>query len=138
MRVEYYTKNMENAQQTNAAPDKRQFTRVPFVTQVTLIQDNQLWLGHVVDISFKGILVCNSFPLNFDSKRPVVAEIGFDNGATLTVKSLLAHSSGKLYGFKFLEMDADGMKLLRNIIMINLANDTACERELIALFSYHQ
>ena len=118
--------------------EKRQFTRVPFVTQVHLSQNEQLWLGHVVDISFKGILVNSSTPFTFDEAQPVIVEISFDNGSSMKIKAEQAHSNGQFYGFKFLEMDIDDMTHLRNIIMLNLGDDTACERELISLFSYHQ
>ncbi|MGH1485714.1 MAG: PilZ domain-containing protein [Cellvibrionaceae bacterium] len=118
--------------------EKRQFTRVPFVTQVRLSQDEQLWLGHVIDISFKGILVSSSTPFTFNEEQPVVTEISFDNGSSMKIKAQQAHNNGQFYGFKFLEVDVDGMTHLRNIIMLNLGDDAACERELISLFSYHQ
>lgn len=118
--------------------EKRQFTRIPFVTQVRLSQNEQLWLGHILDISFKGILVRSSTAFTFDQQQPIVAEIAFDNGSSMKIKAQQAHSNGELYGFKFLEIDIDGMTHLRNIIMLNLGDDSACERELMALFSYHQ
>jgi hypothetical protein len=118
--------------------DKRQFTRVPFVTKVKLIQDQQLWLGHVVDISFKGILVTSISEFTFDKTKPVTAEISFDNGASMKIKAELAHHHDQFHGFRFLETDVDGMIHLRNIVMLNLGDDSACERELISLFSYHQ
>ena len=118
--------------------EKRQYTRVSFVTQVKLSQGEQLWLGHVVDISFKGILVTSRTPFTFDDEQPVVAEISFDNGTSMKIKSMQTHQNGQFYGFRFLEIDVDGMAHLRNIIMLNLGDDAACERELITLFSYHQ
>jgi len=118
--------------------EKRQFTRVSFVTQVKLSQGEQLWLGHVVDISFKGVLVNSRTPLTFDPDQAVNAEIFFENGISMKVKVKEAHNNGQFYGFNFLEMDVDGMTHLRNIIMHNLGDESACERELISLFSYHQ
>lgn len=118
--------------------EKRQFTRVPFVTQVKLAQNQQLWLGHVADISLKGILINSATAFTFDEQQPVIAEISFDNEVSMRIKVKQAHSNGQFYGFEFLEMDIDGMTHLRNIIMLNLGDDAACERELLALFSYHQ
>jgi len=118
--------------------EKRQFTRVSFVTQVKLSQGEQLWLGHVVDISFKGILVNSRTPLIFDKAEPIIAEVFFENGSSMKVKAEEAHNNGRFYGFHFLELDVDGMTHLRNIIMLNLGDESACERELISLFSYHQ
>lgn len=121
-----------------AIEEKRQFTRVPFVTQVKLSQSEQLWLGHVVDISFRGILVSSTNTPGFNPDQPVLADISFDNGSTMRVRAQQAHHHGTFYGFEFLEVDMDSMTHLRNIIMLNLADENACERELITLFSYHQ
>lgn len=118
--------------------EKRQFTRVSFVTQVKLSQGDQLWLGHVVDISFKGVLVNSRTSLSFDNSQAVTAEIFFENGNSMKIKAKEAHNNGQFYGFNFLELDVDGMTHLRNIIMHNLGDESACERELMSLFSYHQ
>lgn len=118
--------------------EKRQFTRVSFVTQAKLSQGDQLWLGHVVDISFKGVLLNSRSPLCFDKNQAITAEIFFDNGSSMKIKVKEAHNNGQFYGFEFLELDVDGMTHLRNIVMHNLGDDSACERELISLFSYHQ
>ncbi len=118
--------------------EKRHFTRVSFVTQVKISQGDQLWLGHVVDISFKGILVTSRTPFTFNPDQPVMTEISFDNGTSMKIKAEEAHNNGQFYGFRFLEFDVEGMTHLRNIIMLNLGDDAACERELISLFSYHQ
>ena len=118
-----------------AQQDKRQFTRVPFVTQIRLAQDQQLWLGHVVDISFKGVLINSAIPFTFDKTKPVTAEISFDNGNSMRIKAEQAHNNGSLYGFRFLAMDISDMTHLRNIIMLNMGDDEACERELTALFN---
>ena len=116
-------------------PEKRLFTRVPFVTRVTLTQDQQLWLGHVVDISFKGMLINSRTPFTFNQNKPVITEISFDNGSSLRAKTRQAHQNGQVYGFEFVEIDVDSMTHLRNIIMRNLGDEQACERELLALFS---
>lgn len=118
--------------------EKRQFTRVSFVTEVKLTQGDQIWLGHVVDISFKGILVSSRSPFKFDNNHPIIAEISFENNTSMHIKVEEAHNNGQFYGFRFLEFDVDGMTHLRNIIMHNLGDESACERELISLFSYHQ
>ena len=128
----------KHLQSQETPEEKRQFPRVPFVTQVKLSQGQQLWLVHVVDISFKGILINSATPFTFDSEEPVIAEISFDNGISMRIKVRQAHCNGQFFGFEFLEVDVDGMTHLRNLIMLNLGDDAACERELIALFSYHQ
>lgn len=118
--------------------DKRLFTRVPFVIRVTLTQNQQLWLGHVVDISFNGMLVNSRTPFTFDAKTPVIAEITFENGSVFKVKTEQAHHRNELYGFRFLEMDLDSMTHLRNLMLLNLGDVDQCERELETLFGTHQ
>jgi len=103
--------------------EKRQFTRVSLVAEAKLGQGNQTWLGRVVDISFKGVLINSRTPFILDSNKTIVADIFFKNDTSIRIRVKEAHNNGLLYGFNFLEFDDDGMKHLRNIIMDNVGDD---------------
>jgi hypothetical protein len=55
--------------------EKRQFSRVSLVAEAKLIQSGQCWLGHVVDISFKGVLINSPSPFIFKNNKVIIAEI---------------------------------------------------------------
>jgi hypothetical protein len=106
-----------------AIEEKRQFTRVSLVAEATFSQGNRTGLGRVVDISFKGVLINSQTPFVFDTNETIIAEILFENSASIKVKAKEAHNNGLLYGFNFLEFDEDGMNNLRDIIMDILGDD---------------
>jgi hypothetical protein len=103
--------------------EKRQFSRVSIVAKAKLIQGDQFWLGHVVDISFKGVLINSHSPFILKNNKIIMAEILFENHASVKTKVKKAHNNGQHYGFHFLEFDVDGMSHLRNIIRDNLSDD---------------
>lgn len=119
-----------------SSEDKRQFTRVSFVTQVKLNQGQQLWLGHVIDISLKGILITSRSPLVFDKAQTITAEISFDNESSMRIKVEEVHHHDEFYGFRFVDYDLEAISHLKKIIMFNSGSESVCERELMTLFNY--
>ena len=106
--------------------EKRQYTRVSLIAKAKLFQGDQSWLGHVVDISFKGVLINSQAPFTLDNNQAIMAEIFFKNDTSMRIKVEEAHNNGQFYGFYFLEFDGDGMMHLRNIIMENLGHESVC------------
>jgi hypothetical protein len=106
-----------------AIKEKRQFTRISLVAEAKLSQGNRTWLGRVVDISFKGVLINSKAPFIFDSNETIKTDIYFENNTSIRIKVKPAHNNGLFYGFNFLEFDDDGMMHLRNIIMDNVGDD---------------
>jgi hypothetical protein len=136
---------VENPTPTQQDNEQRRFTRVTFVSHITLQQGANQWNGTVVDISFNGLLVSSDANIvlaesltDSDGINIVDASIHFENDACITTKLELAHHNGKLYGFSLHEIDSDSLTHLRNIIEHNLVDSGVCERELLALFRYHQ
>jgi hypothetical protein len=131
----------DNSTPTLQDNEQRRFTRVTFVSHITLQQGDRQWNGTVVDISFNGVLVsCDADIVlaESDAANIVGATIHFENDDCITVKLELAHHHGKLYGFSVHEIDSNSLAHLRNIIEQNLVDPSTCERELLTLFRYHQ
>jgi hypothetical protein len=118
--------------------DKRRFTRVPFVSHIALSHNGVDWEGQVVDISLNGILINFDPPTPLDIDMIVSSILHFENDANIQAKLQLSHHHDNFYGFCFNEIDVDSIAHLRNVITHNLGDSAACERELMALFSYHQ
>lgn len=118
--------------------EKRRFTRVPFACDIVISQEPHLWIGTVVDISFNGILVNAKFDTEFDPNATFNTTVTFDNGEQFNVTASLIHHNNHFYGFRYKQVSTEDLHHLRNLIMLNLGSDTACERELLSLFSYHQ
>jgi hypothetical protein len=118
--------------------EQRRFSRVPFVNDITLSQQGQDWQGTVVDICFNGILISGKgLPLT-EAGTSVPSIIHFDNGIDITADLELVHQHGDFYGFHFSTIDSESLAHLRKLVSLNLGDESACQRELISLFSYHQ
>lgn len=107
--------------------EKRQFARVSLAAKATLFQEDLFWLGHVVDISFKGVLINSQTPFSLDENQAIMAEIFFKNDTSIKIKVEKAHNNGPFYGFYFLDFDDGKMMHLRTIIMDNLDNESLCD-----------
>jgi hypothetical protein len=119
---------------TTPTKDKRRFTRVAFISHITLSHNQQHWQGDVIDISFNGILINFELTPELDKNILFNAVIHFENGVTICADIQLAHHHDKHYGFCFTQIDSDSLTHLLNIISHNLGNVQACERELMCLF----
>ena len=97
--------------------EKRRFTRVPFVTKIDLIIDDDTpeLEGTVVDISLKGILINIESTTAINNDMGIDARIHFDNGINIKVGLELAHHHATFYGFSITQIDLDGISHLRNI-----------------------
>lgn len=123
--------------QTNFAhQEQRRFTRVPFVSGITLSYEDKILDGTVVDISLNGLLInCKDFNETADE---ISASIHFENHSTISAHLKVVHQSSSLYGFRFEDIDSESVAHLRRLLALNLGDESACERELLALFNYHQ
>ncbi len=120
------------------ANEKRRFTRVPFVSHITLNQNDTLWEGTVVDVSLNGVLVSSKSLYRLNDNSIIHSTITFEDGTELHATLQLAHHHEDFYGFCFKAIDSDSAAHLRNIITHNIGDSSACDRELLSLFSYHQ
>ena len=132
------THNGERSNSGKSNNDKRQFTRVPFVSHIHLSQTGDHWQSQVVDVSLKGILIDIDSQQTINTESPVNAVIRFENESEIQATMTLSHHNGRLHGFQFTEMDSDSISHLRNLITHNVGNTEACDRELMTLFRYHQ
>lgn len=118
--------------------EKRQFTRVPFVSHIAMSNKHHQWQGTVVDISLDGILISFNESIDIGSDTVLSATLHFENDTQIQADITLAHHHDSFYGFHFHEIDCDSLSHLRQIISYHLGDAHACERELMHLFSYHQ
>lgn len=122
-----------NAQHSH---EKRQFTRVAFVNRISLVQQPLQWQGNVVDISFNGVLInCNLHDINL--QQSITGHIVFETREQISVTLQHIHHYNNLWGFQFDRIEQKSLECLNRLMAEHLSTD-ACQRELKALFSYHQ
>ena len=111
--------------------ERRQFSRVSFVTHVDIDFEDHKCTGKLLDISLKGALIEQAAPAFLElGNRGVITIYLSDTDIALTFSGEVAHVSGNRAGMKFLHEDIDSMTHLRRLLELNLGSDETITREL--------
>jgi hypothetical protein len=117
--------------------DRRQFTRIPFDTQVILHSEGRDIRAQLLDVSMKGALV--KIPGEFDGcvghKVLMILSLNQDDAFRIEMKTDVSHIHGLQLGLKCLGIDVDSATNLRKLIEFNLGEPELLDRELSAMLT---
>lgn len=113
--------------------DRRRFSRVNFITPVTITQGEKLWHSELLDISLKGILIHGKLPDECDKNEQLTAMIELSDQTLICMLSRFVHEEKNQTGLACVSIDVDSIAHLRRLIELNLGDAKAAERELIDL-----
>jgi hypothetical protein len=117
--------------------EKRQFSRVNFVTHIETHFNNKVHEGQLLDVSLKGALIETDAPGAFDLENRGILHIYLpDTGLTLNFGGQVAHIRASKIGIKFISEDIDSMTHLRRLLELNLATEQEITREFDHLIEY--
>lgn len=117
--------------------DRRQFTRVPFSTEVFISQGDHRYQSSLVDISLNGILVAAPKLYHLRSDLPCLVNIPLCSDVNIQMQSALVHSGNNALGFHCTSIDMDSITHLRRLIEANLGDPHAPERVLSELVNFN-
>ena len=110
--------------------ERRQFSRVPFNTSVSLQQGSESVDTQLVDISLNGVLIATPSRYRLATDRQCTIVVPLADDVRITMQVALVHSSSNLLGFHCTGMDMESMSHLRRLIEMNLHEQGAAERVL--------
>ncbi|HEC18544.1 MAG TPA: PilZ domain-containing protein [Gammaproteobacteria bacterium] len=119
--------------------EKRHFSRIPFVTDVHLVNAEGSWDVQLVDVSLKGILT--TVPANpaIKTGEHYLAEMLTENDeATIRMEVSVAHIEEQRVGFRCEHIDLDSISHLRRLVELNLGDDEILHRELSELLHHSE
>lgn len=121
-----------------ASPDKRLFTRVPFVASVVLDLFPDHYACTLVDISLKGALVERALSWEAPHGSPccLTVELAAD-GTSIQMKGAVAHSEQGRLGIRCADIDLESMTNLRRLVELNLGDEAALNREIQSMVRAH-
>lgn len=114
--------------------DKRRFSRLSFDADTSLTVNGEEVVCHIIDISFKGVLL--GIPAHLALNRGQHARLTLrlnDSDAVITMDLATAHVGGDRAGFYCREIDADSMTHLRRLVELNMGDPDLVNRELVQL-----
>ena len=122
----------------NASPahNHRQYSRVPFVTQVELHLDNQTLNVALLDIAFKGALLQTPGKINVALHAPCRLVLPLaDGNESIEMRGTVAHLEADHLGMACEAMDLQSLTNLRQLLALNTGDAELMDRELVHLFA---
>lgn len=121
---------MTNITSTN---EKRHFSRVPFISSVHILFDEQNVECGLLDISLKGLLIESPehFTLNKDTLYALTLILSEE--VIISMQAKLIHAEANHYGLEWVDIDIDSLTTLRRLLELNSTDADEIYRELGAL-----
>lgn len=109
----------------------RRFRRVPFETEVTLHNEEEVWSTELLDLAMKGALLGANAPLPLALGTKCKLCIALPGSPILLdFQAELIHCKENRYGFKFISEDLATLTHLRKLIELNTGDAEATRSEL--------
>jgi len=114
--------------------EKRHYSRVPFDTDVALINSSTQWQCKLIDISLKGALLERPPGWNGDVGDQYTLELPLGNDEIIIrMKVIVARIDHDMIGFYCKNIDFDSIVHLKRLMELNLGDAELVNRELSAL-----
>ncbi len=113
--------------------ERRQYSRVPFVAQAIISQDNKSFITELIDISLNGLLAKTPEHYYLRSDMPCSVKIILSPDLAIHMQVALIHSSHNALGLHCTSIDMDSITHLRRLIESNIEDPNASERVLSEL-----
>ena len=111
--------------------ERRRFKRIKFDAQTEIIDDENSWPVHLLDLSFKGSLVEADESVPIETGTQVTLKIHLAaNDILMELPSTLMHKEGNQLGFHTNNISIESISHLRRLVELNLGDETLLEREL--------
>ncbi|EZP25591.1 PilZ domain-containing protein [Pseudomonas sp. RIT288] len=113
--------------------NRRRFKRIAFDARTELSQGQFIWPVKLLDLSLKGLLIETPEPWLGDAAKDFFVRIHLSPDVEIEMDVHLAHEENGQLGFVCRHISLESIQRLRRLIELNLADETALERELGAL-----
>lgn len=111
--------------------NRRQFTRIPFVSDARLGLVDGEHPVEVLDLSLRGLLIRPRQPVFIRMGSKVVVHLPLDDGENeIRLLATVVHHQGERYGLVCDELDLDSATHLRRLLELNLGDESLLGREI--------
>lgn len=113
--------------------EQRNFSRIPFDSEVNIIKDDTGWKSTLLDISLKGALVHKPEGWDASIDDSCILEITLGEDTIIKMEGKVAHIESEQIGFRCEHIDLDSISHLRRLVELNTCDEDLLTRELHAL-----
>ncbi len=114
-----------------AYKERRRFSRIPFEAVVSIDSADGHWMGKLIDISLKGLLI--SRPPHWTKQvgdRAMLEVCPPETNYCIRMEVSVAHMEPNQVGFECHHIDLDSISHLRRLVELNIGDETVLNREL--------
>ena len=119
--------------------ERRNYSRVKFDAEISLIDGDKIYPAHLADISLNGALVgyAGTSPLPKGSTCTLQISL---NGAelVLTIESKVVFTGDEHIGLKFQGIELESLTHLRRLLELNVGDPDKVKQELFFLASHYE
>lgn len=116
-----------------SAAERRQFHRILYDAQASLIDAEGHIATQVVDVSLNGALVRRPGAWGGQIGQPIKLEIELGPETRITIEGSVVHLEKDLLGIARQHIDIDSISHLKRLVELNLADESLLQRDLEAL-----
>ena len=113
--------------------EQRNFSRIPFDSEVLIIKDDKSWASTLLDVSLKGALVHQPEEWGASIDDLCTLEITLGEGIIIKMEARAAHVENQQIGFRCEHIDLESISHLRRLVELNTCDEDLLTRELHAL-----
>ncbi|MFK8011768.1 MAG: PilZ domain-containing protein [Marinicellaceae bacterium] len=111
--------------------NRRQFTRLPFVSKVQLYSGTSAWDCEIVDISLKGVLFSKPSEQWTGKLNEIYRiSISLSNSPTISMNIEIVHIGENNIGAKWNKIDVDSFSRLKRLLELNTIERNRITKEI--------
>ncbi|MFT5808559.1 MAG: hypothetical protein ACI9LG_002876 [Moritella dasanensis] len=110
--------------------NKRQFQRVLFNHDASLICNEHQWSTNVIDLSLRGLSCTKPKNVIFDVNQLITLSIKLSPEQVIIMEAELIHNEEHVLGMRCTRIDINSISELRRLVQLNLADEALLHRDI--------
>ncbi|WP_162846771.1 PilZ domain-containing protein [Marinicella litoralis] len=117
----------------NSTSERRRFTRIPLMKDVTLYTGMESWVSQIHDLSLKGALL--SCPTEHTVKNGDLLRLSIpvENSPAIIMNIQVVHTNGETFGVEWTQIDMDSFASLKRTIELNIKEKESLREDIKTL-----
>jgi len=118
---------------TNSNSERRRFTRIPLMKEVTLYTGMKSWVSQIHDISLKGALLSWSDDHTVKNGDLLRLSIPIENSPAIIMNIKVVHVNEHTFGIEWTQIDMDSFAILKRTIELNIKEKESLRQDIKTL-----
>lgn len=118
---------------TNSESERRRFTRIPLLREVTLYTGMNCWTSQIQDLSLKGALLTCPTDQTLKDGDLLRLSIPIENSPAIIMNIKVVHVNEETFGVEWTQIDMDSFASLKRTIELNIKEKEGLRKDIKTL-----